>query len=194
MAVDPGAALDRLAASAPRPAAAAAFAIWAAAEAVFLPVVPDVGLCLVVLVAPRHAVRLFVAVLCGAIAGTLLLAVLVERAPDATQSMLLALPGIDESDLDAADARLARDGIVGFAQVGIGPPLKVLSNAWLAADDGLPGAVAGTILNRLTRVGLPVAAGALAGLIAGRWLRRRAGLTLAAYGAFWIAVYASIWT
>jgi hypothetical protein len=186
--------LDRLGALAPRSATSVAFALWAAAEAVFLPVVPDVGLCLVVLAAPRHAVRLFAAVVAGALAGTLLLAILVDRAPAAAESMLLALPGIDAAVLRDADDRLAGTGVVGFAQIGIGPPLKVLSNAWLGRGGDAAGLAVGSILNRLTRVGLPLLVAAIAGAGFGPWFRRHAGMTLLAYAVFWIAVYAWIWT
>ena len=49
------------------------------------------------------AARLLAAVVGGAIIGSLLLALLVARAPEATEAMLLALPGID-------DRRAASDG------------------------------------------------------------------------------------
>lgn len=186
--------LDRLAALASRPATAAAFGLWAAAESVVLPVVPDVGLCLVVLAAPRQALRLLGAVVAGAVVGTLLLALLVDRAPDATDSMLLALPGIDETVFADAEGRLARDGVTGFAQVGIGPPLKVFSRAWLGLDGDVPGLVGGAALNRLTRIGSTVLVATIAGVWLAPWMRRHARATLAAYAVFWIAVYVSIWT
>jgi hypothetical protein len=186
--------LDRLAALACRPGVAAAFGLWAAAEAIVLPVVPDVGLCLVVLAAPRFAPRLFVAVVVGAVAGTLLLGVFVDRTPAATEAMLLALPGIDESVLSDAEGRLARDGVAGFAQIGIGPPLKVYTSAWLNRGGDLPGLIAGSVLNRLTRVGLPLLVAALGGATFGSWFWRHARTTMAAYAVFWIVVYASIWT
>ena len=186
--------LDRLAALASRPGVAAVFGLWAAAEAVVLPVVPDVGLCLVVLAAPKHAARLFAAVVGGAVVGSLLLALLVAQAPEATEAMLLALPGIDESVLVEAEEQLERDGVAGFAQVGIGPPLKVYTSAWLDRGGNLPGLIAGSVLNRLTRVGLPLLVAAVAGATFGSWFWRHARTTMAAYAVFWIVIYASIWT
>ena len=45
--------------------APATMAIWAAAEAIVLPIVPDVGLCLLFLAAPRRTLLLFAAVVIG---------------------------------------------------------------------------------------------------------------------------------
>jgi hypothetical protein len=186
--------LERLTILASRPTTAAAFGLWAAAEAVLLPIVPDVGLCLVVLAAPRQVLRLLAAVVAGAVVGTLLLALLVDRAPDTTRTLLLALPGIDEAVIADADGQLSREGIPGFAQVGIGPPLKVYTSAWLGQGGDVPGLVAGSILNRVTRIGATVVVAALAGAWLAAWLRRHALATLLAYAVFWIAVYVSIWT
>lgn len=186
--------LERLTILASRPTTAAAFGLWAAAEAVLLPIVPDVGLCLVVLAAPRQVLRLLAAVVAGAVVGTLLLALLVDRAPDTTRTLLLALPGIDEAVIADAEGQLSREGIAGFAQVGIGPPLKVYTSAWLGQGGDVPGLVAGSILNRVTRIGATVVVAALAGAWLAAWLRRHALATLLAYAVFWIAVYVSIWT
>lgn len=186
--------IERLEAFAVRPVGVIAMALWAAAEAVALPVVPDVGLCLLALAAPRQAARLFAAVVTGAVTGTLVLASLAALAPNGVDGLLLALPGIDRSVVSEAGATLERDGVLGFAQVGPGPPLKVYTNEWLGLGGDVPGLVVGSILNRLTRVGLVVLVAAAAGLLLGSLMRRHAGLTLAAYATFWIAVYAALWT
>jgi hypothetical protein len=186
--------LERLTILARRPTTAGAFGLWAAAEAVLLPIVPDVGLCLVVLAAPRQVLRLLAAVVAGAVVGTLLLALLVDREPDTTRTLLLALPGIDEAVIADAEGQLSREGIAGFAQVGIGPPLKVYTSAWLGQGGDVPGLVAGSILNRVTRIGATVVVAALAGAWLAAWLRRHARATLLAYAVFWIGVYVAIWT
>jgi hypothetical protein len=185
---------ERLEEFAGRPAGVVAMALWGAAEAVALPVVPDVGLCLLGLAAPRQAVRLFAAVVAGAIAGTLVLASVAALAPAAVDGMLLTLPGIDRSIVSEARAHLERDGVLGFAQFGPGPPLKVYTSEWLALGGDFPGLVVGSILNRLTRVGSVVLVAAAAGLLLGSLMRRHAGVTLAAYATSWIVVYVALWT
>ena len=177
-----------------RPAALATMAIWGAAEAVVLPVVPDVGLCLLALAAPRQAARLFAAVLVGGVAGTLILASLTAVAPDAVRAMLLALPGIDGAMIAEANGQLQRDGVFGFIQFGVGPPLKVYSTEWLALGGDAPGLVLGAVLNRLTRIGPVLLVASGAGLLLASGIRRRSGAMLAAYAAFWIALYAVLWT
>lgn len=187
-------AIERIERFAARPAALAMMALWGAAEAVALPIVPDVGLCLLALAAPRQAAGLFAAVLVGAVAGTLTLAFLTTVGPDAVRAMLLALPGIDASLIVEGNSQLQRDGILGFVQFGAGPPLKVYSNEWLALGGDVPGLVIGAILNRLTRIGPVVLVATGAGMFLASKIRRRSGATLAAYAAFWIAVYAILWT
>jgi hypothetical protein len=186
--------VERIAAEAGRPRAAAAMALWAAAEAIVLPIVPDVGLGILALAAPGRTWRLFGAVLAGAVAGTLVLGVLAARAPDAVAGMLVRVPGIDAAMVDGTRAELERDGVAGFAQVGIGPPLKVYTAEWLAGGGDGPGLVVGAVLNRLTRIGPAVIVAAVVGrLLAGR-IRRHAGLVLGAYAVFWAVVYAVVLT
>lgn len=176
-----------------RPLALATMSIWAAAEAIVLPVVPDVGLCLVALFAPRRAAILFAAVVGGALAGTLVLGALACRTPDGVDAMFVALPGIDESTLSEASGSLGREGLVGFARIGAGMPLKVYSTAWVELGGDAGGLIAGALLNRITRVGPPVAVAALIGWMVGPGLRRRLAVVLALYAAFWIALYAYLW-
>lgn len=173
---------------------AVAIGLWAAAEAIVVPIVPDVLVCLLALAAPRQVLRLFGPILVGALVGTLLLAAFLVRAPEAGRTMLLALPGIDEQLLADTRDRVTRDGPIGFAQLGIGPPLKVTTQAWIEIGGDAPGLVAGALINRFTRVGSTVLVAALAGWWFAAWIRRRPGLVLAAYGLAWTAVYVALWT
>jgi hypothetical protein len=167
---------------------------WASAEAIVLPIVPDVGLCLLVLAAPRRTLVLFAAVVIGAIAGTLVMAAFALQAPDAARAVLLAIPAIDPALLASADQALARDGVLGFAQIGPGTPLKVYTVEWLAQGGDIAGLLAGTVLNRITRIGPGLIVAAVIGHVASSWLRRHSRLTLAAYAVFWILVYATYFT
>ena len=168
---------------------AAALAGWAAAEAIVLPIVPDVGLGLLVLAAPPRAVRLFAAVVAGAVAGTLVLAAFMSGAPDAARDLLLAIPAIDASVLAEADRALAEHGVAGFAQVGPGPPLKVYTVEWLGRGGDVAGTLVGAVLNRVTRIGPVLVVGVAGGYVARPWLRRHARLTLVAYAGLWLAFY-----
>ena len=186
--------VERVARFARRPAAALTVGTWAAAEAIVFPIVPDVGLCLLVLAAPRRTLVLFGAVVIGAIAGTLVLAAFALQAPVAARALLLAIPAIDPALLASADQSLARDGVAGFAQLGPGAPLKVYTVEWLAQGGDIGGLLLGTVLNRITRIGPALIVAALIGQYAGSWLRRHSRLTLTAYAAFWILVYVAYFT
>jgi hypothetical protein len=183
--------VERIERFAGRSAAVAAMGLWAAAEAIVLPIVPDVGLCLLVLAAPGRTGRLLAVVIVGAIVGTLVLAAFASLAPDTARAVLLAIPGIDTTVLAGADQALARDGVGGFAQFGPGAPLKVYSVEWLARGGDVAGLVLGTVLNRITRIGPALIAAALIGRFAAPWLRRHARATFLLYAAFWLAVYAA---
>jgi hypothetical protein len=188
-----GSVLDRLERISGRRATALSLAAWATAEAIVFPVVPDVGLCLVVLAAPKRAARLFGFVVVGALAGTIVLAAFATRAPDAARTMLLAVPGIDSSDLADASASLVRNGVAGFAQVGPGTPLKVDTVEWLARGGDTAGLLVGAFVNRITRIGPPLIGAALVGRFAGGWLRRHERIVLAVYAALWLLLYAYLW-
>jgi hypothetical protein len=183
-------AFDRIEGLAGRPAGSLAMAGWAAAEAIALPVVPDVGLCLLVLAAPRLVIRLFLAVVAGALAGTLLLAAMATASPDTTRVMLLALPGIHPTTLSEAGSALAAQGSVAFAQFGPGPPLKVFTVEWVGQGGDIAGLLVGTTVNRITRIGPVVLVAATFGWRFSRWLRGRERLILLAYGTTWIIFYA----
>lgn len=167
--------------------------VWGFAEAIVFPVVPDVGIGLLALVAPRRALPLLVALVVGALAGTAVLYALAVAAPDAVRSMLLALPGIQESMLLEARVVVAGGDPMSIAQLGPGTPLKVYTYAW-AAGPATPIALAvGTVLNRLTRIGPGLLLLAVVGRFAPGFLRRHDRLVLAAYAAFYVVSYAIYW-
>jgi hypothetical protein len=149
-----------------------------------------VGLCLLVLAAPRLVIRLFLLVVAGALAGTLLLAAMATASPDATRAMLLTLPGIDPTTFSQVGSDLAAHGAAGFGQFGPGPPLKVFTVEWVGQGGDVPGLLVGTIVNRFTRIGPVVLAAAAFGWRFSRWLRGRERVILLVYGAAWIVFYA----
>jgi membrane protein YqaA with SNARE-associated domain len=165
-------------------------AVWAAAEAIVLPVVPDVGLALLVLARPQQAIRLFGAVIAGAVAGSLVMHGLAMSDPAAIERLLLAVPGIDASMLGEVERRIGEDGVAAFGQVGPGTPLKASTAGWAGARGDVLGTVAGAVLNRVTRVGPVVAMAWVGGRLAGGWLRRHDRLVVVCYVACWVVVYA----
>jgi membrane protein YqaA with SNARE-associated domain len=168
-------------------------AAWAFLEAIVFPVVPDVGLGLLVLVAPRRTFRLFASVVIAGLAGSAVLYVLSLAAPDAVRSMLLALPGIREPVLAAAHDAVASGDPRSIALFGPGTPLKVFTFAW-AVGPGTPIALAaGVVLNRLTRIGPGLVCLAVAGWLMPGFLRRHDRLVLAAYALFFLVLYAIYW-
>jgi membrane protein YqaA with SNARE-associated domain len=182
----PFARLERLASG---PAGPWAVAAWGFAEALFLPVVPDVLLCLLALAVPGRAWRLFAATIAGALAGSLVLYVFAQGDPVAVERLLMAIPGVTPATLDQAQASVAGASPYAFATFGSGIPLKVYTVAWASGPGGLPGLLVGVVVNRLTRVGPAVAVAYVIGRLAPGALRRHDRLVAASYVAFWLVVY-----
>jgi hypothetical protein len=185
--------IERFAALARSRRGVALIALWACAEAVLLPIVPDVVLLPLVAAAPRATPRLVLALIVGALVGSAILAGLVLADPGRVRSLLEALPGIEASTFPAVEADLAAHGATAFAAFGPGVPLKVDTAAW-AADGGSPLILAGAVvLNRLTRIGPGILAAAIIGSFTPRALRRHERIALTAYAAGWVALYLVYW-
>ncbi len=166
---------------------------WAFAEAIAFPIIPDVAIGLLVLVAPRRMLVLFAALVAGALAGTAVLYAWSLIAPGAVHSMLLALPAIDETTLATASHTVAGGNPVSIALVGPGTPLKVYTYAW-ATGPATPLALAiGAVLNRITRIGPGLLLLGALGWFAPAFLRRHDRLVLVAYAAFYVVSYALYW-
>jgi membrane protein YqaA with SNARE-associated domain len=175
-------------------AGVALVAVWAFAEAIFFPIIPDVAIGLLALVAPRRTLTLFAVLVAGALAGTAVLYVLTLAAPGAVESMLLALPGIPESMIAAARDTVAAGNPASIAQVGAGTPLKVYTYAW-AIGPSTPLALAvGAVLNRITRIGPVVLLLAALGWFAPGFLRRHDRMVLAVYASAYVVLYAIYWS
>jgi len=168
-------------------------AAWGCAEAIALPVIPDLALGLLVLVAPRRALVLFAATILGGLAGTAVLYVATLADPAAVRTMLLALPAIRPSVLSEATSLVASGDPFALVLFGAGAPLKVYAWAWVAGAGTPAGLGLGVVLNRLSRIGPVVLVTAVIGTVGAGFIRRHDRFTLTAYAAFWIAVYASYW-
>lgn len=181
--------LDRIAGVASDRRGVVLVGLWACAEAIALPVVPDIALGLLALAAPRQAPRLFLVLVVAALAGTAVLYALAVSAPDAAHALLTALPGIDAAAVDGARVAVASGDPASIAGFGPGVPLKVYTFAW-ATGPAAPAALAvGVLLNRITRVGPVVLALAILGRLAPGFLRRHERLAVGVYAIAWIATY-----
>jgi 1-acyl-sn-glycerol-3-phosphate acyltransferase len=167
---------------------------WAFAEAIVFPIIPDVAIGLLVLVAPRRMLVLFAALVVGALAGTTVLYLLSLVAPGAVESMLLALPGIHETTLATARETVAGGNPVSIALVGPGIPLKVYTFAWATGPATPLALAAGAVLNRITRIAPVMLLLAALGWIAPGFLRRHDRLTLAVYATAYVVLYAIYWS
>jgi hypothetical protein len=186
--------LDRTARLATSGAGVALVAAWSFAEAIVLPIVPDVVLDLFGLATPRRAPLLFLVAVVGSVAGTIVLFALASTAPATAQSLILAVPAIDPPMLDAARVTVAAGDPASLALFGPGTPLKVYSLAWAAGGGPLVGLLIGAVVNRLTRIGPALLGCVGVGAVAPAWLRRHERLVLGLYTIFWLATYLAYWT
>jgi len=165
------------------------FAAWGFAEATLLPIVPDVGLYPVAVAFPRSALRLFLDVLVGALAGSAVLYVSTVAAPDLASELVLTVPGINQALLDSASHAVADADPTSMALVGPGTPLKVFTVAWALGPNQPVPWLAGVLVNRLTRIGPGVVVAVVLGILAPTWARRHARALLVAYVLGWVALY-----
>jgi hypothetical protein len=186
--------IDRLSSIASSPGGPMLVGAWAFAEAIFFPVVPDVALDVLAGAAPRRSLRLFGALLIGALIGSGILAAFAATRPAEATSLLLALPAIDDSLIEGAERAFASGDLTGFMGFGLTRPLKVDTFAW-TVDGGSPiGLAIGVLVNRLTRVAPTLVAAVVIGSVAPDFLRRHQRTVLLVYGCAWLAVYAVYWT
>ena len=164
--------------------------LWAAAEAVALPVIPDVLLGLLVLAAPRRLPILFGALCLGSLAGSLVLYGLTVADPQAVRQLLVGLPGIDEPMLAAASATVASGNPMSMLLFGAGTPLKVYTFAWANGAVSPLGFLPAVILNRISRIAPLAVAQAGLGVLAPEFLRRHERVVLGLYVAAYAVLYA----
>jgi membrane protein YqaA with SNARE-associated domain len=165
-------------------------AAWSFAEAIVLPVVPDVALVLLALAAPRRAAALFAVALLASLVGSLVLFGFATADADGARALVLAVPAVQPAMLDAAVTTVAGGDPWSLAQIGPGTPLKVFTVAWATSPAVLASFVPGVVLNRLTRIGPALVVAVVLGALAPGWIRRHERAVLVAYAAVWALLYA----
>ena len=164
-------------------------ALWSFAEAIVLPVVPDVALDLLGLAAPRRTPALFLVSIVASMFGTAVLLVFATGSLAAAEALVLAVPGINQPMLDAARATVTAGDPASLALFGPGTPLKVYTIGWAAGPATIFGLLIAVVLNRLTRIGPVLLAAIGLGALAPAWLRRHERLVLGVYVGAWLALY-----
>jgi membrane protein YqaA with SNARE-associated domain len=165
-------------------------AAWAFAEAIVLPIVPDVALDLLALAAPRRAGGLFVVATLASLAGSLVLFAVATATPAPARDLVLAVPGVHPALVDGAVQTVASGAPWSIAQFGPGTPLKVFTLAWAAGPATLLPFLIAVILNRVSRIAPTLIAAAVLGAAAPVWVHRHERLVLVGYAAAWVALYA----
>jgi hypothetical protein len=144
--------------------------------------------------APRRAPLLYAIVVAGGLLGTLLLWPVAVAAPAVVRELLIALPVVDASMMDAAQLRVADGGIFSIAQFGSGTPLKAWAWAWATTGAGLLPFLGAAVINRLTRV-LPFFVFTTIGArLGGAWMRRHGRAIAGGYLLFWLLFYLDYWS
>lgn len=164
--------------------------LWAFAEAVALPVIPDVLLGLLLLAAPRRFAILFASLCLGSLAGSLLLYAVTAADAEAVRQGLLALPGINQPMVAAASGTVASGSPICLLLFGPGTPLKVFTFAWANGGISAVGFLPAVVLNRVSRIAPLAIAEVCLGLLAPGFLRRRARIVLGLYAVAYLATYA----
>ena len=146
---------DRWAAIADSSAGWRLMAVWAIAEALVWPIIPDVLLGLLVIARPRRVAKTLTAAIVGSTVGAVLLYGLASSWPTQAERILPHLPLAFEADVISVRERIGQDGALAFLQQPIsGIPFKVW--AIVGATSGLPAvpALPIVILARAARMSL----------------------------------------
>jgi len=177
------------------PAALAVAFFWGVGEATVLFVVPDLWLGFVSLYAPRRFLVTLVAVVAGGVTGAALLFLATPALGEGLSQLLSSLPGTGPDDLARVRAELVAQGGAAFLNGPVqGLPVRLYVHA--AALDGLdlPTVLAGTAVNRLTRIGFFGLTLAALGLVARPLIARRPRAVAVVYLVAWVIFYAWFWS
>jgi hypothetical protein len=163
---------------------------WALAEASIWVIVPDVLAALLVLFVPRRTTLMLAAVIVGAALGAICLSWLTSLTVG-VGDVLVALPGISDSDLAHVSGELRSTGPIAFLTAPLqAMPVKLYIHEATMLGMPLPAIVGMTVLNRMVRVGIVLIVAATIGTVLRGPIERRPLVAAAIYCAIWVAIYA----
>jgi membrane protein YqaA with SNARE-associated domain len=167
-----------------------AMAIWAFAEAIIWPIIPDFLLAPMIIAWPRRTSPVLAACIAGSAVGAALIYALAWTWPAEAVRALPHLPLVFEADIAVVRQRIAQDGAFAFLWQPIsGIPFKVW--AVVAAENAVPPVIALplAILARAARMTVVATVAALVGARFGQSIRDHWLILLALY----VIVFALGW-
>ena len=166
---------------------------WGFAEATLFFVVPDVWLGFIALFAPFRVPRAFVAVLVGAMAGSLVLWWLAPVLP-LLGEVIAGLPAIGPAAMETARRAVTTEGLPAMVNLPFqGPPLKVYVHAAALAGSSGFELLLFVVLNRIARIVPLVLVAVVFGVGLRGWIARHATMTLVTYALVVSLGYLAYW-
>lgn len=168
--------------------------LWGFAEGTLFFIVPDLILSWASLAGVKHGVKIFGAILAGAVIAGLCLYTWAVWRPDSAHSAVASVPFVRAKMFDKVEADYRMHGVTGiFYTLGTGIPYKVY--AVLAPPITNPATWAlVTVLARLERMALSWLIPTFLGWFLRRWIRNHQRLTAALWLGFWTITYAIYWS
>jgi hypothetical protein len=167
---------------------------WGFAEATLFFIIPDVILSWASLTGAKYGIKIFGAIICGAVAGGIFMYSWASWRPDVARSAVATVPFVRARMFEKVQVDYRTHGVAGiFYTMGTGIPYKVY--AALAPSVSSPATFALiTIPARLERMALSWVIPAFLGWFLRRWIKSHRGLTATLFAGFWIVTYAIYWS
>jgi membrane protein YqaA with SNARE-associated domain len=168
--------------------------LWGFAEATLFFIIPDVVLSWASLAGAKCGIKIFGAILAGAIVGGFCMYLWAVWQPEVARSAVAGVPFVRTKMFDQVQADYRSHGVSGiFYTLGTGIPYKVY--AVLAPPVCSPITfVPISFLARLERMVLSWLIPTILGGLLQRWIRNHQRLTGALWIGFWVITYARYWS
>jgi hypothetical protein len=168
--------------------------LWGLAEGTLFFIVPDLILSWASLAGVRCGLKIFGAILAGAVVAGLCLYAWAVWRPDSARSAVGSVPFVRARMFDKVEEDYRTHGVSGiFYTLGTGIPYKVY--AALAPPIAHPVTWAFvTVVARLERMALSWLIPTFLGWFLRRWIRNHPRLTFMLWLGFWVVTYAIYWS
>jgi hypothetical protein len=168
--------------------------LWGFAEGTLFFIIPDVILSWASLASVKCGIKIFGAILAGAVIAGLCMYTWSARQPDTARSAVGAVPFVRTRMFDKVQEDYRNHGAAGiFYTLGTGIPYKIY--AVLAPPVSSPVTFAlVSIPARLERMLLSWLIPTFLGWFLMRWIRNHRHLTAVIFAGFWIVTYAIYWS